>query len=395
MAYDFPNSPTLDQTFTPSGGPTYKWNGTAWTAVNIVRADDYIASVPHDMRATFVDDAGTKYFVVNDKADGSGTQVLWVSETGSVFCATLDTTGNVRAGSGVVVGHVTQLLLGTSSGGSGPVALRPNGWDSGTGEFIVYNTGTARANGALQAMNNVIAGNGALFLRPNDTGNAAGQLTVDTSGWVDGTTFRTPGNGNGYLHGNLINKAARSGGYGASTFTCYWTSAMQTYIDDTYCGNMAFTSDYRIKKDVADLPSTWAQVKALRPISYTMAEFQPPASDEVKAMQLRDAIERYATERGVSVEDLPEKEKAAVKAPAMPGPLFKADDIPRWGFIAHELQEALLPEAATGTKDMLDGVQSPNWPPLVAALTKALQETMERVEALEATILTLRGNPDG
>jgi hypothetical protein len=31
MAYDFPASPTNGQQFTPSGGPTYQWNGTVWT----------------------------------------------------------------------------------------------------------------------------------------------------------------------------------------------------------------------------------------------------------------------------------------------------------------------------------------------------------------------------
>ena len=33
MGYNFPNSPTLNQTFTPSGGPTFVWNGVAWNAV--------------------------------------------------------------------------------------------------------------------------------------------------------------------------------------------------------------------------------------------------------------------------------------------------------------------------------------------------------------------------
>jgi hypothetical protein len=32
---------------------------------------------------------------------------------------------------------------------------------------------------------------------------------------------------------------------------------------------------------------------------------------------------------------------------------------------------------------MLDGVQGLNWAPIVAALTRALQEAMERIEALE------------
>ena len=31
MAYDFPSSPTVGQTYAPTSGPTYVWNGTAWT----------------------------------------------------------------------------------------------------------------------------------------------------------------------------------------------------------------------------------------------------------------------------------------------------------------------------------------------------------------------------
>ena len=33
MPFDFPASPTSGQTFTPSGGPTYVWNGYAWDVV--------------------------------------------------------------------------------------------------------------------------------------------------------------------------------------------------------------------------------------------------------------------------------------------------------------------------------------------------------------------------
>lgn len=32
--FDFPNSPTLGQTYTPSGGPTYVWNNTAWVVLS-------------------------------------------------------------------------------------------------------------------------------------------------------------------------------------------------------------------------------------------------------------------------------------------------------------------------------------------------------------------------
>ncbi len=30
MAFDFPNAPTAGQTYSPSGGPTYIWDGTTW-----------------------------------------------------------------------------------------------------------------------------------------------------------------------------------------------------------------------------------------------------------------------------------------------------------------------------------------------------------------------------
>lgn len=33
MAYDFPNSPAIDDTFTPLDGPTWVWNGEAWVQI--------------------------------------------------------------------------------------------------------------------------------------------------------------------------------------------------------------------------------------------------------------------------------------------------------------------------------------------------------------------------
>jgi hypothetical protein len=103
-------------------------------------------------------------------------------------------------------------------------------------------------------------------------------------------------------------------------------------------------SDYRIKKDVVELPSMWGRVKELRPIKYTHADYTSPRSTAT---------------------------------------MVKADDIERWGFIAHELQETLVASAATGKKDQPDIIQSPNPFTLIAALTRALQEAMQRIEALE------------
>lgn len=173
-----------------------------------------------------------------------------------------------------------------------------------------------------------------------------------TAGWAAISGSLQTGNqvraGSGYTC-----KAGTAGGFDVNNFNIEWPGgAAHLWIDNVNQGSINVTSDYRIKKDVADLPSTWERVKALKPISYTQAEYHPA----------------IATAR-------------AEGDPAM----FPADDIERWGFIAHELQDTLVTSAATGVKDQPDLIQSPNWPTIVAALTKALQEAMARIETLEAT----------
>jgi Chaperone of endosialidase len=144
----------------------------------------------------------------------------------------------------------------------------------------------------------------------------------------------------------LIGRAGIAGAYDTNAHNFYWTgSAGQMWIDNSNFGNIQTVCDYRIKKDVAPLDSTWAAVKALRPITYTQREYTPPGAAQ---------------------------------------PLFVNDNTWQWGFVAHELQETLLPSAASGTKDSPTDIQSPNMLAIVAALTRALQEAMARIEALEA-----------
>ena len=180
---------------------------------------------------------------------------------------------------------------------------------------------------------------------------------------------------NGYL-----SRAGTPGGNGTVAFNLNWngSTAFHLWADATNLGNISVTSDYRIKKDVIDLPGMWNTVKALRPIKYTQAQFTPPSHIEykVKAAAEEAKVQRkLAEDSGKTYEAKPAEEIQ---------PLFPADDIERWGFIAHELQGTLLPTAAEGVKDAPDTIQSINLAPVVAALTKALQEAMTRIEALEA-----------
>jgi hypothetical protein len=153
-----------------------------------------------------------------------------------------------------------------------------------------------------------------------------------TGGTISGSTvFEEPILADGYTC-----RAGR-GGTLSNIFNIFWTgSAAQLWIDYTDVGSLAFVSDYRIKDNVAPLPSMWDTTKALNPISYTEKNF------------------------GV----------------------FTATAGERWGFIADELQSTLIPNAATGVKDQENLIQSPNPWPVLAALTKSLQEAQARIEAL-------------
>jgi hypothetical protein len=113
---------------------------------------------------------------------------------------------------------------------------------------------------------------------------------------------------------------------------------INVYVGTTLVGTVTPACDYRIKRKVQPLPSTWEAVKALRPVSYSSADYQD---------------------------------------------LIVADDVDHWGFVAHELQEALVPTAASGVVDGPE-LQVPDHMTIIAALTAALQEALVRIEALEA-----------
>jgi hypothetical protein len=160
----------------------------------------------------------------------------------------------------------------------------------------------------------------------------------------------------------------------ANCFNIDWTDSVpQLWIDGSNLGTFAFTSDYRVKKDITDLPSTWETVKALRPIKYTQADYTP--------LPVASAPPDPAPELPP---EMREPRTRPAPSPVMSPGMFKADNIERWGFIAHELQATTIESAATGVKDAPNVIQSPNPWTVIAALTKALQEAMTRIEALEA-----------
>jgi Chaperone of endosialidase len=214
--------------------------------------------------------------------------------------------------------------------------------------YALDSTGAAKAIFYWDHTNNQV------FMSHQDTGQS---ISIDNTGCCHLPIDVFAGQGYRCKQGS-------GGGYGGNRFNLFYDGAgnTQLWIDATNFGNVSLTSDYRIKKDIAPLPSMWERVKALDPISYTHQEYVPPSPPAAGQ-----------TPGGGSIEQ-----------PVAPAPLVADDDTERWGFIAHELQETLIESAATGYKDSPTHIQSPNPWTVIAALTKALQEAMARIEALEA-----------
>ena len=142
----------------------------------------------------------------------------------------------------------------------------------------------------------------------------------------------------------------RSGPNGSfvNTFNIAWTgSVANLWIDDSNLGAIQVSSDYRIKKNIqTQTASATERIKQLRPVTYELKDY---------------------------------------------GSLFKADGIVREGFIAHEVQE-VIPSGAEGEKDEENRIQNLRLDAIVSVLTKALQEAIAKIEALEARITALEVN---
>ena len=182
------------------------------------------------------------------------------------------------------------------------------------------------------------ASGGTIFLRPNGAGSAVNEWRVTAAGDFSAQGGIQAATGGVYAGLGIRGKSGWLGIYGSNFINLQWNGSVLTaYADGSTLGNLSFTCDYRIKKDVRPLASTWDKVKKLNPIRYTQKAYE----------------------------------------------VWTEDDTPRWGFMAHELQESLFEGAATGKKDG-DEVQTPNLMAIVVGLTRALQEAMHRIEVLEA-----------
>lgn len=322
---------------------------------------------------------GTYYF------GNTGTKSLVYDGTnfnfagGGVLAPNFATAGSITANNGAT--FASDVTINRTTVGQ-PTAGYLFFGTSGTKYLSYDGTNFNFAGGAVIAPN--ITSNGAVFTGASAASTGTYYFGSGGTKYLtyDGTNFNLAGGGL-LIGGGLTASvsiasnsgyicAAGVGGTKGNVFNLFYAAGLvQMWIDTTNLGNITIASDYRIKKDVIDLPGMWDTVKALRPIKYTQAQFSPPS--HVK----------FVAEEALKARKEAEENPDAKPREVSTAPLFPADDIERWGFIAHELQATLTESAATGVKDADDTIQSPNPFTILAALTKCLQEAMGRIEALE------------
>jgi hypothetical protein len=281
---------------------------------------------------------------------GDTSGVLQLATNGSTTAVTVDASQNVGIGTAI-----PNSRLHVSSG-----AVTVTGASSTTARINMFNNaattgGLLLGQGYASGTDNIgyifNVSNAAVVFGTNDTE----RMRIGSDGTVlIGTT--TPPANNGYFNvnggdiactGGYRTKVGNSASLGGNRFNINWTgSAAQLWIDSSNLGTFAFTSDYRIKKNIeTNTTPALNRIAQIRPVTYEFANY---------------------------------------------GELFKEDGVAREGFIAHELAE-VIPSAVEGEKDAEDQIQSLKLDALCSVMVKAIQEQQTIINDLKARITALEG----
>jgi hypothetical protein len=301
-----------------------------------------------DMNMT---DDGNAELVVGS-SDSSGEANLKVSSftpsiifedktTGSSDFQILADGNSLRFKSGNTSGdaQLTNEVLSINAGGTMNVrSLEINSTVTGTGPAFIDFHSTSATNPDFDAR--IINTDTGAFQFINTAGHFAFNLgqALGTFGLYDGNSFKVGVNAG--TEGGL--KCSRQG-TDATNQIAFLNPNGQVGFINTGGSTTTYgtTSDYRLKEDITSIDNSIERLNQLKPCNFA----------------------------------------------------WKVDGTRMDGFIAHEVQE-VVPIAATGTKDAVKEDGTPDYQgidqaKLVPLLTKALQEALTKIEALEARVTAL------
>jgi hypothetical protein len=288
----------------------------------------------------FADGSASAPSITNDGDTNTGiffpaADTIAFSE-GSSEAMRIDSTGNVGIGTSSPTAKTT-ISSSVGSVATGQLLIKDPSYagvglaQGSSGEGYLYNI----ANSYL-----TFGTNNTERMRINSSGN----LLVGTTSSLTGTNDQLLQVSSAIATRGYQGLAGISATTYSNVFNFNWTGNAQLWVDSTNIGNIAFTSDYRVKRNVeTQTAPALERVMALRPVTYQMADY---------------------------------------------GTLFKASEEVKEGFIAHEVQE-VIPSGAEGVKDDENQIQSLRVDAILAVAVKAIQEQQAIITDLKARIEVL------
>ena len=291
-------------------------------------------------------DAGSQ----NPSVSGGGIAMNFRTNSGSSFFGGV---GGYTDGTNYVAG----LWGGAAASGAPALAVTSAGnvgiGTIATGHRLVVAGNTTSDAYLLRASGSAPSADAAIY-RPADntlgfvTGsNERARITSDGEFLVGVASGGGGANDGRVTSRGISSRSGYNGSFSSNIINIHWTGTAQLWIDTTNVGTIAFTSDYRIKRNIeTQAQPALDRVLQLRPVTYQMADY---------------------------------------------GNIIKASDDVREGFIAHELA-AVIPSAVSGEKDAADQLQSLKLDALCSVLVKAIQEQQAQIEELKARVAALENN---